>query len=59
MCVKVAGNMSNLRKVTGGFLQGSVVGPVLFLIYVNCIATAVSCTFKAFTDDYKLYLSFQ
>ena len=49
MSVTVAGKMTSLKKVTSGVPQGSVLGLVLFLIYVN---------WKAFSDDFKLYLSF-
>ena len=33
---------------------GSVLGPVLFLIYVNHITDGVLSSFKAFADDNKL-----
>ena len=58
MCVKVAGKMSPLKDVTSGGPQGSVLGPVLFLIYVNYIANSIECCCRAFADDFKLYLSF-
>ena len=58
MCVKVAGKMSSLKNVTSGVPQGSVLGPVLLLIYVNHIANSVECCCKAFADDFKLYFSF-
>ena len=35
-----------------------MLGQVLFLIYVNCIAVSLECHWKAFDDDFKLYLSF-
>ena len=57
MCVMVAGNMSTLRKVTSEVAEFCV-GLVLFLIYVNCIATSVRCTWTAFADYYKLYFRF-
>jgi len=36
--------------------EGSVLGLVLFLIYVNHITYGVLPSFKAFAEDYKLYL---
>ena len=43
MCVKVAGETSNPKTVTSGVSQGSVLGPVLVLIYVSCIAASLGC----------------
>ena len=47
-----------LKDVTSGVPQGSVLDPVLFLVYFNYIANSVECCCKAFADDFKLYLSF-
>ena len=38
--------------------QGSVVGPILFLIYANHIVSNLSCSYMLFADDIKLFISF-
>jgi len=49
---------SGLLTVTCGVPQGSVLGPLLFLLYVNDIANAVPGeTVKLFDDDTNLFLS--
>ena len=49
---------SKLQTVTCGAPQGSVLGPLLFLIYVNDIQSAVSsATVKLFADDTNLFFS--
>jgi hypothetical protein len=58
MIVSCGGALSSPRAVLSGVPQGSVLGPVLFLVYVNHISSTVSCKFKAFADDYKLYLQY-
>jgi hypothetical protein len=49
---------SDLVPVISGVLQGSVLGPTLFLLYINDVSTifqnlAVTC--KLYADDIKLY----
>ena len=41
--------------VTSGVPQGSVLGPVLFLAYINDITTGVRSSMRLFADDSKVY----
>ena len=38
-----AGKMSNLKHVSSGVPQGSMLGFTLFLIYVNTVANFLHC----------------
>ena len=58
MTVCCGGEASDPRSVTSGVPQGSVLGPILFLIYVNAITEGISSGFKASADDYKIYLHY-
>ena len=46
-----------LETVTSGVPQGSVLGPLLFAIYVNDFPSIVSSNLFMFADDLKLYRS--
>ena len=46
---------SSLCNVTSGVPQGSVLGPVLFLIYVNDIGLNIHSEIRLFADDILLY----
>ena len=56
MAVTAKGKLSSSRNVVSGVPQGSVLGPILFLIFVNCIADHLSCSYKIFADDLKIYM---
>ena len=58
MRVIVANRYSRCARVTSGVLQGSVLGSILFLIYINHVVSGLTCYYKFFADDIKLYLDF-
>ena len=49
--VVLNGFQSNTRRVTAGVPQGSILGPLLFLIYVNDITENMECIINLFADD--------
>lgn len=53
--VVVSGAASTIADVTSGVPQGSVLGPLLFLLYINDINENVTSCMRMFADDCVLY----
>jgi len=53
--VRVGGQLSAEVRVTSGVPQGSVLGPLLFLAYVNDIWRNMESTIRLFADDCVIY----
>ena len=53
--VVVDGEMSDIAPVTSGIPQGSVLGPILFLTYINDMPESVSSRCHLFADDSIIY----
>jgi len=53
--VVVEGEHSRTEPVTSGVPQGTVLGPLFFLVYINDINKEVESTLRLFADDSLLY----
>ena len=57
MKVVVDRQYSDPHEVKSGVPQGSVLGPLLFLIYINFLTHNINSLTKIYADDLKLYIS--
>ena len=57
--VVIDGEESESVPVTSGIPQGSVLGPILFLIYINDLPDEVCSQVRLFADDTALYLTIE
>ncbi len=53
--VTVHGKSSAAKDVTSGIPQGSVLGPLLFVIYINDLPEILKCEPYLFADDTKVF----
>ena len=53
--VVVEGEESSWRPVISGVPQGPVLGPILFLIYINDLKNEIGSTILKFADDTKMF----
>ena len=53
--VVVNGKLSSWEEILSGIPQGSVLGPILFIIFINDLPDEVMCTANIFADDTKLF----
>ena len=53
--VRINGSTSSWTSVTSGVPQGSILGPLMFLLFVNDIAQITSSNIMLFADDTKLW----
>ena len=57
ICMKVKCNISKLCKIEHGVPQGSVLGPLLFSLYVNDLPNVSNFETTLFADDTNLHIS--
>ena len=49
------GKTSQWGKISAGALQGSILGPLSFLVYINDLTTDLKCNVKLFVDDTSIF----
>ena len=53
--IRVKSSLSGEADVTSGIPQGSILGPILFTIFINDLPDEITSVCKSFADDTKIY----
>ena len=51
----INGERSGWAEVTSGVPHGSVLGPLIFVLYINDLPDTINSTMYLFADDTKIY----
>lgn len=58
-CLKADNGKSNWKLLNRGVLQGAVIGPLLFLLYIKDNTTVITfCKCYLYADDLQIYSHF-
>ena len=54
-CVRINNECSSWISVLSGIPQGSVLGPILFVLFINDLPDVVNSCIQLFADDAKIF----